>query len=395
MIPEIDIFKRLIQLLEANNFWTDIFEKQSLFVSNTGIDINFNIEKFEELLWSQEQYPERKVDVNLKGNSLVYKKKEAGKDRFRWLMDRYQEGGTIIFNGIDEIDKQLAEMARSLDVIFRGRTSVNAFLTPPNSSGFLPHFDTHDVFILQTGGEKHWQLYEKQLELPLDRQIYLVDQETIGKPITAHHLKQNDLLYIPRGLIHGAFTEDAYSLHLTVGVRPLLKVEYLKTMLDAIAEEDEEFRKSMLDDGQTQLPELVRKIEEYIDNAYFKKRTDTILNIDNQSKTKPTPGHHIANIHKVGELRINSLLKKAYPGKGFIEYHLDKIRLYYPGVGFSVNDEVQQGSIEYDSIHYGAINFIISQESSFIVKDIPDIYPDETKLKLVEKLIREGFLKFV
>jgi hypothetical protein len=309
-------------------------------------------------------------------------------------MDRYQEGGTIIFNGIDEMDSQLAGMARSLDVIFRGRTSVNAFLTPPNSSGFLPHFDTHDVFILQTGGEKQWQLYEKQLELPLDHQIYLIDQETLGTPLSTHLLKKNDLLYIPRGLIHGAFTNDSYSLHLTIGIRPLLKVEYMKTMLDAIAEEDEEFRKSMLDDEKTQLPGLVRKIEEYINNAYFTKRTETILNTKNQSKTRPIPGHHISNIHKVKELKVDSLLKKAYPGKGFIEYHLDKIRLYFPGVGFSGNSEVQQGFIEYDSIHYGAINFILAQESLFLVKDIPDIYSDETKLILIEKLVREGFLKF-
>jgi hypothetical protein len=33
------------------------------------------------------------------------------------------------------------------------------YLTPPNSSGFAPHWDDIDAFIVQTEGRKHWKVY--------------------------------------------------------------------------------------------------------------------------------------------------------------------------------------------------------------------------------------------
>ena len=36
----------------------------------------------------------------------------------------------------------------------------NAYLTPPNSQGFAPHYDDIEAFILQVEGKKHWRLYK-------------------------------------------------------------------------------------------------------------------------------------------------------------------------------------------------------------------------------------------
>lgn len=35
----------------------------------------------------------------------------------------------------------------------------NAYLTPPGSQGFAPHYDDIDAFILQLEGRKRWSLY--------------------------------------------------------------------------------------------------------------------------------------------------------------------------------------------------------------------------------------------
>jgi NAD(P)-dependent dehydrogenase (short-subunit alcohol dehydrogenase family) len=42
-------------------------------------------------------------------------------------------------------------------------TQVNAYITPPSSRGFSPHYDVHDVFVLQVAGEKHWRIHEPVL----------------------------------------------------------------------------------------------------------------------------------------------------------------------------------------------------------------------------------------
>ena len=36
---------------------------------------------------------------------------------------------------------------------------VNAYITPESSRGFDPHYDVHDVFVLQVDGEKHWRVH--------------------------------------------------------------------------------------------------------------------------------------------------------------------------------------------------------------------------------------------
>ena len=46
-------------------------------------------------------------------------------------------------------------------------TQVNAYITPPSSRGFSPHYDVHDVFVLQVAGEKHWRIHAPVLPDPL------------------------------------------------------------------------------------------------------------------------------------------------------------------------------------------------------------------------------------
>ena len=47
---------------------------------------------------------------------------------------------------------------------------ANSYYTPRRSQGFAVHHDTHDVFVLQVAGEKHWRVYDPLLELPLKAQ---------------------------------------------------------------------------------------------------------------------------------------------------------------------------------------------------------------------------------
>jgi lysine-specific demethylase/histidyl-hydroxylase NO66 len=43
---------------------------------------------------------------------------------------------------------------------------VNAYITPESSRGFEPHYDVHDVFVLQVSGEKHWSVHAPVREHP-------------------------------------------------------------------------------------------------------------------------------------------------------------------------------------------------------------------------------------
>lgn len=96
---------------------------------------------------------------------------------------------------------------------------ANLYLTPENEKALSPHYDSHDVFALQISGEKHWILYDDTYyKTPLMhgfQPIFQREQLSGAKEIT---LKAGDLLYMPRGVPHEAYTTDQSSMHITLGV---------------------------------------------------------------------------------------------------------------------------------------------------------------------------------
>src|SRR6185295_12103641 len=88
----------------------------------------------------------------------------------------------------------------------------------PGAQGFSAHYDTHDVFILQAAGSKHWRLYGSSVQLPLASTPYPYPGPDAGKPSADFVLRAGDVLYIPRGHVHDALTSDSISLHVTLGI---------------------------------------------------------------------------------------------------------------------------------------------------------------------------------
>lgn len=390
-------FNKLISPLKTSEFWESYFEKNHFFSTESKVNIDFSVEKFEKLLWTHKFADASDIQVNKEGKAFFYNEKGSGKDHFDWLMDRYADGCTLIFNGIHKIDPEIAVIASEMDAVFRGHTTANAFLTPPKAKGFLPHFDTHDVFICQTDGAKKWGLYGIEMELPLDRQIYLVDQGKIGKPKHAYLLERGNVLYIPRGMVHGSSTSESFSLHLTIGVRPLLADEYLKNFIDVLAEKDPEFRKSMLTKDTEELSRLVQNLGKLIESksgsVYLNKLANERTDLNKISLSKPLFSNRLKNIHQLSELTPETTLKNVYFNNDLLLDHADKIRLIFPGVGISGKKEVQQGYIEMSAITYGAIEFIRNSSSPFSANDLPEIYPMDTRLMIINALIKSGYLE--
>lgn len=48
--------------------------------------------------------------------------------------------------------------SHSIEVELNFPTRVNAYVTPAESTGFVPHYDPHDVLILRIQGSKIWRL---------------------------------------------------------------------------------------------------------------------------------------------------------------------------------------------------------------------------------------------
>lgn len=148
---------------------------------------------------------------------------EHGHAQIDSVMGLFIDGATIILNSVDVRDEQLSALCNDVERELGCRTQINAYITPANSQGFLPHSDDHDVLILQVYGEKWWSVYDTPTPVPLPHQA-VRSRDPISKTYISRApeediiLAAGDLLFIPRGLIHAAQTGAQPSLHLTLGL---------------------------------------------------------------------------------------------------------------------------------------------------------------------------------
>ena len=157
----------------------------------------------------------------------------------------FAQGKTVIVDAVEHRWLAVATMCRHLEAFFGCPVQTNLYLTPPGAQGFAAHFDTHEVFVLQIDGEKHWRFYGVARELPLPSDQAPVQKDQLGPPTQEVFLKPGDLLYMPRGHVHEAFTSDRPSLHLTVGVMVFRWLDLLRQALAAAGAADVRFRQSL------------------------------------------------------------------------------------------------------------------------------------------------------
>jgi hypothetical protein len=165
----------------------------------------------------------------------------------------FADGSTVVLQGLHRLWPPLIEFADQLAADLGHPTQVNAYITPPSSRGFSPHYDVHDVFVLQVAGEKHWRIHEPVLPDPLRTQPWNdvaaeVAAAAQGEPVIDAVLHPGDVLYLPRGYLHAATALGDISAHLTIGVQPVTRWAAAETALDlvrALAPQDPELRRSL------------------------------------------------------------------------------------------------------------------------------------------------------
>jgi hypothetical protein len=161
------------------------------------------------------------------------------------LYAEYRHGATIVLQALHERWPTLTILCRSLAWDLSAGVQVNAYLTPPNAQGLKPHYDTHDVFVLQAAGSKHWSLYDVPTPLPLRGQPFESNSMSPGQPSEEFDLHPGDLLYVPRGLVHSAVSDESASLHLTVGINTITWASAVLHAVESIIERDARFRESL------------------------------------------------------------------------------------------------------------------------------------------------------
>jgi lysine-specific demethylase/histidyl-hydroxylase NO66 len=166
------------------------------------------------------------------------------------VLRRMDDGSTLVLQGLHRTWAPIVRFASALSAELGHPLQVNAYITPPQSRGFAPHYDVHDVFVLQVAGCKQWTIHEPVVPDPLDSQNWersrsaVADRARDDRPLIETVLEPGDALYLPRGTIHAAQALGEFSIHLTVGVHPLTRYTLVRSLLD-LAERDAALRASL------------------------------------------------------------------------------------------------------------------------------------------------------
>ncbi len=189
------------------------------------------------------------------------------------LLRLFADGATLVLQGLHRSWAPILAFSQQLAAELGHPVQANAYVTPPQNTGFSDHYDVHDVFVVQIEGEKRWRIREPVRRSPLQDEPWGgrrrdVEQAASGPALFEVTLIPGDCLYLPRGYLHAATALGGVSTHVTLGVHPWTG-RHLADDLAAGAvrrvSEDEAVRRSLpahldLDDaaGLTTRIELVR-----------------------------------------------------------------------------------------------------------------------------------------
>ena len=287
------------------------------------------------------------------------------------VLAEFEDGATIVLQGLHLNWQPLAEFCRSLEAELGHPAQANAYFTPRSAQGLPVHHDTHDVFSLQVAGEKRWLVYEPAWELPLRHQRYKA--ETMGEPgepVLDVTLQAGDTLYLPRGWLHEAKTSETDSLHLTVGVNVYTWMDAFRAALDGCAS-DVGFRRSPDDDGGAE--NLLELLATQLEPERVERRRRRKL----VRSRRPILDGQLTQLRALESLDLDTRVER----RPTVLFDLAGTTLSFEGKDLDFPAEAAE-----------ELALAAQSDEPFTPGDLTGDLDDEGRLVLVRRLVREGFL---
>ncbi|MBD8537516.1 JmjC domain-containing protein [Frigoribacterium sp. CFBP 8751] len=146
------------------------------------------------------------------------------------------KGATLVINDLQEIAPRVTEAARALSELTHERVQANSYATWGKTRGFDPHWDDHDVLIVQVEGQKYWDIFGPGTRAPLDHQVD-ADNERPSLPVWSGNLFPGQVVYLPRGWWHAVRGSGDHSLHLTFGFQRRTGLDYFRSLIGHLEHE--------------------------------------------------------------------------------------------------------------------------------------------------------------
>lgn len=389
-------FTHLIYPCDPAEFFQENWEKKYLYISRKDDCYYKNILSDDDIdLFLQNKKLQAENDNFLlvkDGQKLDYEHWAKKRDKTNeYLIDTNKvftllnQGITLVINSGHKSIPKLINLCNSLEKELQFRVRTNIYITPPTACGLAPHYDEHDVCILQITGTKIWHLYHSPIKLPCNKNHKIKDFPSLGEPDFTVELQPGDLLYIPRGLIHQAFTTDKTSIHVALGLYPTYGFELLQELVE-LAQDNPTFRKA-IPHGYTsnedkklfkeEFRQLCQQLIQHLDVDALLERKDKQF-----IEAKGTEdSNRFQDWLNINQINLNTVLSRRKT------------------IAFSTEKDAENIYIKFYNKRLVFPKFLaislttIISSDSFTVKDIGGLINDKGKLDLAIKFVKEGFLR--
>lgn len=381
-------FEELISPLEFDDFMSTYWQQDHMVLRDRpedSFDHIITIEEIDETL-SNVSIPINQVDVGTKAVGLAKSSYQRGSyaDPKR-VLEHHKDGHSIILRSMQMWFPGLRQLTNSASRVFNCPVKANIYLTPAGGQSSTPHWDAHDIFVLQLCGAKTWDIHESFMPLPHPNYEFDSRVHPVGELTGELSVSRGQCAYIPRGCVHNPHA-DSYSVHVALGVQVKTVDDAIRGMVDQLTRNIPALRKALpVTDGVFNRLEIADLIAESLER---------ILNdgVDELDSVLETLAHSVSTSrHAI----TNGILRQfAADSKISLSTRLAK----FPSADFQLVSESSGTKVTMNGVNYKSDTFLnvvfqfVVDTYEFTVSELP-MESNEMKIAFAERLLQDGAIR--
>jgi 50S ribosomal protein L16 3-hydroxylase len=145
----------------------------------------------------------------------------------------------LLVQGVDLLDEPTHDLLKQFRFVPDARLDDAMFSFATAGGGVGPHFDSYDVFLLQTSGSRRWRIgAQKNLDLVDGAPLKILAD---FKPTKEYVLEAGDMLYLPPRYAHDGVAvkagDGADCITCSIGFRAPKKIELARELMYRLSED--------------------------------------------------------------------------------------------------------------------------------------------------------------
>ena len=173
----------------------------------------------------------------MKNGMLIPPQLYQGQGDLGVFHDLLAQGASLVIKQIQLTVPRIQWLATSIERQLGCVVGVNAYCSFSSGGAFKPHWDRHDVLVVQIHGTKTWRIWDSTFRNPVERSRG-ANHDITDAASEEFVVSSGDVLFIPRGEPHAASVSRGSSVHVTFGFDGLNGVDVLQRLQNAAGQDD-------------------------------------------------------------------------------------------------------------------------------------------------------------